>query len=219
MTKDDPATGDGNRVTPAFGDVLAPAHKNSAILDALRLRRSTQADLLTEPGPDAASLETILTIAARVPDHRRVCPYRFVLFQGDARAAAGEVIAKTYAAENQDADGAQIAKERGRFLRAPIVIGVVSSVDKNHRTPEWEQVLTAGAVCQNMLIAANASGFAAQWLTEWYCYSPAVLAAFGVQHTERVAGFIYLGTAREWPKERQRAALAPLITHFGESPS
>ncbi|MEL6789351.1 MAG: nitroreductase [Pseudomonadota bacterium] len=199
---------------PLFGEPLAPCHPNEAAVTALATRRSTQADLLTGPGPTIDELDTLLKIAARVPDHRRVCPYRFITFAGEARARAGAILAEVYGTHHPEADDAQRAKERGRFERAPIIVAVVSAVDENHRTPVWEQVLTAGAVCQNLLLAASASGFAGQWLTEWYAYDQEVLSRFGVQAGEKIAGFVYLGTAREWPKERKRADHRALVTAF-----
>ena len=180
----------------------------------LRLRRSCPADMLGGPGPDAETLEAILTIAARVPDHRRVTPYRFIVFADEARARFGGVLKDAFLANEPDAEARRVDYEEQRFLRAPVVVAVVSSIDPAHRTPEWEQVLSAGAVCQNMLLAASAHGFAAQWLTEWYAYDANVIAALGLGEHERIAGFVYLGTAREDPKERARADLKAITAHF-----
>lgn len=200
---------------PEFGAPLPAAHPSEETIALLRLRRSTAADLMGEPGPDATALRSMLQIAARAPDHRRVAPFRFIVFEKEARAAAGEILAAAFAAAEPGAEPRRIEAERRRFLRAPVVVAVVSSVDRAHKTPEWEQVLTAGAVCQNLLIAANAHGYAAQWVTEWCAYDRAVLDAFGLAPDERVAGFVYLGTAREDPRERQRPDLDALITYFG----
>jgi len=200
--------------TPALGEFLAPAHPSEEMLDALRLRRSTPVELLEEPGPDAETLSSILTIGARVPDHRRVTPFRFIVFEGDARARFGEVIRKAYVQNEPEASENRIACEVNRFMRAPVVVAVISAVDKSHRTPEWEQVLTSGAVCQNLLLAASANGFAAQWITEWYAFDTHVLAGLGLAGHERVAGFIYIGTARENPKERGRPDLDAITTYF-----
>ena len=199
---------------PEFGRSLPAARASSETVDLLRRRRSTAADFLGDPGPDERTLGVILEIAARVPDHRRVAPFRFIVFQGAARTQAGDVLAKAFRNNEPDAEPARVEKERARFERAPVVIAVISAVDKNHRTPEWEQVLTAGAVCQNMLLAANAHGFAAQWLTEWYAFDEDVCSAFGLQADERVAGFVYIGTAREDPKERQRPDVRAMTRYF-----
>ncbi|MGF1543688.1 MAG: nitroreductase [Parvularculaceae bacterium] len=200
---------------PPLGEPLSPADAREEVIDALARRRSTTADLLGPPGPDAATLDVMLRLAARAPDHRRVAPFRFVVLEGDARESVGETLARAYAAANPDADAARAEKERGRFARAPVVVAVVSSVDLTHKTPEWEQILTAGAVCQNLLIAARAFGFAAQWLTEWCAYDDAVTAALGLKsderRRERIAGYVYLGTAREDPKERARPDMNAIV--------
>ncbi|WP_375203285.1 nitroreductase family protein [Hyphococcus sp.] len=182
----------------------------------LRMRRSTPADLLTGPGPDAAQLQDILTIAARVPDHRRVVPFRFIVFEGDARARFGAVLKEAYLANEPEAGEARATCEANRFLRAPVVVAVISKTNPDHRTPEWEQVLTSGAVCQNMLLAASAYGFAAQWLTEWYAYDDKALASLGLEPGEKVAGYVYIGTAKEGPKERGRPDMPAIISHWGE---
>lgn len=197
---------------PKLGDPLPAARPSPETIRLLRLRRSTPADSLGEPGPSADQLRTILEIGARVPDHRRVIPFRFILFEGDDRARFGEVLAAAFRENEPEAEETRIAYERGQFLRAPVVVAVVSSPDRDHRTPEWEQILTAGAVCQNMLIAACAQGFGVQWITEWYAYDCAVLEALGLGAHERIAGFVYIGTADENPLERARPKLDALIS-------
>jgi nitroreductase len=199
---------------PELGDEMPPAQPSAAAIDLLRLRRSTPADFMTGPGPDPEALEAILTIAARAPDHRRVVPFRFVVFEGDARARFGNVLKKAFLANEPGADEKRADYERNRFLRAPVVVAVVSSVDRNHRTPEWEQTLCAGAVCQNMLLAASAHGFAAQWITEWYAYDENVTSALGLSPLEMIAGFVYMGTAKENPKERARPDLSAITSRY-----
>ncbi|WP_375211415.1 nitroreductase family protein [Hyphococcus sp.] len=201
---------------PELGDILPSSYPSEATLEMLRRRRSCPADFLTGPGPDAAQLEDILTIAARVPDHRRVVPFRFVVFEGDARARFGAVLKKAFLKNEPEADDAKAAYEENRFLRAPVVIAVISKTDPSHRTPEWEQILCAGAVCQNMLLAASAHGFAAQWLTEWYAYDEAVLGALGLAMGEKIAGYVYIGTAKEDPKERGRPDMPSIVSRWGE---
>ncbi len=203
-----------NLRAPKLGDPLPASRASAEAVELLRLRRSTPADFLTNPGPDEQTLASILTIAARAPDHRRVTPFRFVIFEGDARRRFGDVLREAFIAREPDADKKRVACEQRRFLRAPVVVAVVSKVDRNHRTPEWEQVLTAGAVCQNMLIAASASGFAAQWITEWYAYDVRVLVALGLEESERIAGYIYMGSAKEAPKERARPMMDQIVTRF-----
>lgn len=199
---------------PELGDEMPPAQPSAAAVDLLRLRRSTPADFMTGPGPDSETLEAILTIAARAPDHRRVVPFRFIVFEGDARARFGDVLKNAFLSNEPDADDKRAEYEKNRFLRAPVVVAVVSSVDRNHRTPEWEQVLSTGAVCQNMLLAASAHGFAAQWITEWYAYDEKVTSALGLSAQERIAGFVYIGKAKENPKERARPDLKAITSRY-----
>lgn len=203
-----------SRIEPEFGAPLPAAHPSEEARTLLRLRRSTTADSLGEPGPDDEALSAILTIAARVPDHRRVAPFRFIIFKNEARARFGAILEAAFRANQPDAEAARIAYERDRFLRAPVVVGVISQVDRDHRTPEWEQVLTVGAVCQNMLLAASAHGFAAQWITEWYAYDAAVVDALSLRDTERIAGFIYMGAAQSDPLERARPFVDEKISYF-----
>jgi len=199
---------------PELGDEMPPAQPSAAAVDLLRLRRSTPADFMTGSGPDPETLKAILTIAARAPDHRRVVPFRFIVFEGNARARFGEVLKTAFLANEPEADETRAEYERNRFLRAPVVVAVVSSVDREHRTPEWEQVLSTGAVCQNMLLAASAHGFAAQWITEWYAYDEKVTSALGLSAQERIAGFVYLGTAKENPKERARPDINAITSRY-----
>lgn len=184
-------------------------------LHFLASRRSSTVAQMTDPGPSPDELGTLLRIASRVPDHRRVHPFRFLTFAGEARAAFGRVLKNAFQAAQPAADEEVAAMEEKRFLRAPLVVAVISSVNREHRTPEWEQVLTAGAVAQNLVIAAGAAGFAAQWLTEWYAYDETVLKAMDLGEHERVVGFVYIGTATEPPKERARMDPRELTQAWG----
>lgn len=189
-----------------------------ALLDHLLTRRSVSANALGEPGPDGETLQRMLTIAARAPDHKKLAPWRFIVLQGEARAAFGETLARVCARNEPDASTVRIETERARFLRAPIVVAVVSSPKPHPGCPEWEQILSAGAVCLNLLNAASAFGFGAQWITEWYSYDDAVKTAFGLEPHERFAGFVYIGTPKERPLDRDRPDLAA-ITSFPTRPS
>ncbi|WP_300543187.1 nitroreductase [Maricaulis sp.] len=189
---------------PAPGERLAPSHANADTLTLLTRRRSTVALSLNEPGPSPAQLERLIGIASRVPDHGKLAPWRFIVFEGEARSRFGGILAKVFAAKTSGASEDQIAFEAGRFTRAPLVVAVISTVTENHKIPEWEQVLSAGAACQNMLIAASAMGFGAQWLTEWYAYDADVKDVLGLKSGERVAGFVYVGSAADEPVERVR---------------
>jgi nitroreductase len=188
----------------------APAPMTNPTIDHLLARRSVSANSLGEPGPSGSEIRLILTAAARVPDHKKLVPWRFLLFQGQARKAFGEVLADVCRSEEKDPGQFRLETEANRFLRAPLVIAVISRVVKNPAAPEWEQILSAGAACQNLLVAATALGYGAQWITEWYGYSQGVRAALKLAENERVAGFVYIGTAKEKPEERERPALADI---------
>jgi nitroreductase len=185
------------------------------LLDLLLRRRSAKAALLAEPGPTAGQLEQILTVAARVPDHKKITPWRFVVFDGEARRAFGEVLAEACRREEREPPSEErLATERRRFLRAPVVVAVVSRVVPTPGAPEWEQVLSCGAACFNMCLAANALGFGTCWITEWYGYSPHVRAALDLADNERIAGFVYIGTEQERQPDRDRPELSAIVTRW-----
>jgi nitroreductase len=189
---------------------------NQAIELLLR-RRSVSANALGEPGPTESELELILRAASRVPDHKKLVPWRFLLFQGDARAAFGKVLAETCRTEEKDPGAFRLENEAKRFLRAPLVIAVISRVTKNPAAPDWEQILSAGAACQNLILAANALGYGTQWITEWCAYSEGVRRALGLAESERVAGFVYIGTSKEKPDERERPDLEQIVSSWSPS--
>lgn len=187
----------------------------NAIIDFLSRRRSVKPDKLAAPAPNAAELDTILTIASRVPDHKKLAPWRFIVIEGDARARLGEVVAEAcIAAEKEPPSHVRLDTERGRFMRAPMVIAVVSRVTPHRSAPEWEQVLSAGAACLNLCLAANALGYGTSWISEWVAYNQTVGAALGLADNERVAGFVYVGTPVDRPEERERPALADIVTRW-----
>ena len=167
---------------------------------------------MCKPGPDKAQLAQILKAGARVPDHGKLFPWRFIIFEGDGRERAGDILAAAAKADGER--DKQVEEERARFLRAPVVIGVISSAREQHKIPVWEQEISAGAVCQNILVAATALGFAGNWLTEWYAYHPAVRDGLGLKSGERVAGFIYLGTAKDPLEERPRPEMDMITCWF-----
>lgn len=185
-------------------------------LKLLATRRSAKAALLSGPGPSPAELDRILAIAARVPDHKKLAPWRFVVFEGDARARFGDVLAATLAAEDAAAPSeVRLATERQRFLRAPVVVAVVSRVVEAAGAPEWEQVLSAGASAMNLCLAANAMGYGTCWITEWYAYSKGVAKALGLAPNERIAGFVYIGTEAEKQPDRDRPDMAKIVSRWG----
>jgi nitroreductase len=183
-------------------------------LDLLKTRRSVKPAELTAPGPTAAQLDQLLTVAARVPDHGKLTPWRFILFEGAARETAGEAIAGVFKADNPDADEARLMIERTRLSRAPLVVAVVSRAAAHVKIPEWEQVLSAGAAAMNLVVAAHALGFAANWITEWYAYDRRVLEKLGLAPHERIAGFVHIGTPVAPPQDRDRPPLDTIVSRF-----
>lgn len=188
--------------------------KSPETIDLLLTRRSAKALTMVEPGPDEEELQTILRAGARVPDHGKLAPWRFVLFKGEARRQFGEVLGRVYAKVEPRATGEQIEFEAGRLARAPVVVAVVSRVTPGIKIPEWEQLLSAGAVCQNMLIAATALGFGAQWLTEWYAFDADVNRELGLGKNEKVAGYLYFGSESVAKDERPRPELSEITTEW-----
>ena len=183
---------------------MYPDRPLSEALERISSRRSVKAMDLQEPGPSPESLSTILGSALRVPDHGKLGPWRLVVFEHEDRAAFGDILAARWQALNPDANEAQIRFEQNRFMRAPTVVAVISERQAGHKIPEWEQILSAGAVCQNLLVAASLAGFAAQWLTEWYTYDEHIQSLFNIGEHEDIAGFVYLGSADRKPDERAR---------------
>ncbi|KQP80549.1 MULTISPECIES: nitroreductase [unclassified Methylobacterium] len=186
----------------------------NATLDLLRTRRSVPPLRLEEPGPNPAELDTILTLASRVPDHGKLAPWRFLVIAGEARTRIGATIAEAYAADHPEADAVRLDLERNRLALAPLVVAVVSRAGPHIKIPEWEQVLSAGAVSMNLVVAANAAGFATAWLTEWFAYDRRILDVLGLEPRERLAGFIHIGRPQEVPPDRPRPALADIVTRL-----
>lgn len=199
---------------PKQHDHLAPARRSDEALDLLSFRRSALAKDLSEPGPSAAELDTLLGLASRVPDHGKLGPWRFIVFEGQSRYRFGLELARVFRVLEPAANEQRILLERNRLMRAPTVVCITSRLTTNHKIPVWEQQLSAGAVCQTMLIAAQAMGYAAQWLTEWYSYNSDVDNVLGLGDDERVAGFVYLGTATSEIRERRRANWKDRVRRF-----
>lgn len=198
---------------PAEGAPLPVGEPSPAALQLLATRRSPPAHTLVEPGPDAAQRETLLTLAARVPDHGKLTPWRFIVLAGPAKQRFIQALERLAATqENAAKAGASVAK----LAAPPLVVAVISRAAEG-RIPVWEQQLSAGAVCMNLLTAAHAMGFGGNWITGWYAYDVAATRLLGVAEAERVAGFVLVGTPAEAPKERPRPALAELVTFWDGS--
>jgi nitroreductase len=183
-------------------------------IELLKMRRSVKPREMSGPGPSPAELETILTIGARVPDHGKLTPWRFIVFEGDARVRAGEVIAKVFTQKNPSAPLADIEIEKRRLTDAPLVIGVVSFTKPHPKVPPWEQELSAGASAMNIVTAATALGYGACWLTGWFAFDRDVLDGLGLKADEKLIGFIHIGRPSKASQDRPRPALADIVTRF-----
>ncbi|MBC2886636.1 nitroreductase [Ochrobactrum sp. CM-21-5] len=184
------------------------------VFDFLAQRSSTPISAICEPAPEGEELASLLKVAARVPDHGRLTPWRFIVYRGESRKKVGEFLAKR--AEEREGPLPESRKEQelARFSRAPLVIGVVSSPVPHERIPEWEQFLSSGAVAMNLCIAANALGYATNWITNWYSDDAPSRAALGLAPHERIAGFVHIGTAENKMPERPRADMDKIVSDY-----
>ncbi len=186
------------------------------MISTLLSRRSTPIKHLGGDAPSAEQIQQILQAASRVPDHNKLAPWWFVVFEGNARKEFGEtVLRKAYLAEEPEAAPSKLDLEAERFMRAPLVVAVISRI-KEGKAPQWEQILSAGACCYNLCLAANALGFATNWVTEWVAYNPRVHEALGMDERDHVAGFIYIGQQMEQPEERERPALHDIVNSWSQ---
>lgn len=192
---------------PAFGETL-PVETAPEVVAFLAKRRSASAMSLTAPGPDDAQLADILRIAARVPDHGKLSPWRFIILKGEAKDTFAERIAVL--ADSQ-ANPTKATAALRKLTRPPVCVAVVSRHIPGE-IPEWEQRQSASAVCHQLLLAASALGWGANWITDWYSYDPRATAILGLTDDEQVAGYLYLGTATEQPQERARPDVASITT-------
>ena len=184
------------------------------IVRMLSRRRSLAPANLSGPGPTAAERDLLLGLASRVPDHGKLAPWRFIVFEGAARERAGRIAVEIRLADDPALAESARVEELTRFALAPLVIAVVSRAAPHVKIPEWEQVLSAGAVCMNLTIAANALGYSTAWLTGWCAYDRRFAAAVGLSDRERFAGFIHIGRPKIEPQDRRRPPLAEIVTIF-----
>jgi nitroreductase len=193
---------------PAFGEPVEIGRPSPETLALLARRRSASAALLTAPGPSDAQLQDLLRLAARAPDHGKLFPWRFIVLRGEAKAAYARELER-FAPEQPNPDKALATL--AKLKNPPVTVAVVShTIDTN--IPEWEQILSSAAVCQNLLVAAEAMGFAANWITDWYAYEDRSRILLGLDGQERIAGFVHLGTSAEPPLERVRPEIDKLVT-------
>jgi nitroreductase len=189
--------------------------RNESLIEYLKTRRSMPAFQMKEPGPTKAEIEEILTLATRVPDHGKLAPWRFIVMTGDERQRISLALSRIARAERPDLSEEMIKVEETRFTRAPVVVAVVSRAAPHVKIPEWEQLMSAGAVCLNMVIAANALGYVSNWLTEWMAYNEKAYEIIGVRPGEKIAGFVHIGSTDFPVTERPRPALSEIVTWVG----
>ena len=188
-----------------FNDLSTP-------LSLLRTRRSGRPRDLVEPGPAPAQLREILTIAARTPDHGKLAPWRFVHVRREDRGALAAMLEAAYRAERAEAGRLEIEAAHRFAHQAPELVVVLSTPKESAKVPRWEQELSCGAACMNLLLAAHAMGFAGGWVTGWATFSEAVHAGIGAQPGERIAGFFFLGSLGAEQEERPRPGLDEVVS-------
>ncbi len=188
--------------------------KSAQVMEYLSKRRTCMAKHMVEPAPSREEVKQILNVATRVPDHGQLSPWYFMVFEGDKRDAVDAKITELFLEKNTDYTPKQLDIETRRFKRAPMVIAVVSRI--RNGKPMWEQILSSGAVCMNMILAANASGYGTQWLTEWFSYDEEFKAYLGLDARDHIAGFIHMGSVQDAPKDRPRPDVDALVTYWEE---
>ncbi len=181
-------------------------------LSLLRTRRSGKPRDLVAPGPSREQLLEMIEIASRTPDHGKLFPWRFVVVPDEARQAFADKLGAILSAEKDECGPRDIEAAHQFALQAPALVVVLSAPVHGHKIPLWEQELSAGAVCMNLLHACHAMGFAGGWITGWAAYSDAVRDLFGAA-PERIAGFVFIGTPAHPLEERPRPLLSDIV-HF-----
>lgn len=184
----------------------------SSALALLKSRKSASVKAMAGPGPTRDQIDEILAIAVRVPDHGKLMPWRFILFEGKAREAFGQRLRQRWKALHPDHGAEALEFQQGFFLRAPVVLAVICKAGPHVKIPEWEQMLSNGAVCQTILFACAALGIDAQWQTDWPAYDREIARLLKLGAQERVTGFIYMGTSTVPLEDRPRADPKELLT-------
>jgi nitroreductase len=169
----------------------------------LATRRSGKPRDMIAPGPSPAQLRVVLEAAIRVPDHGKLAPWRFVIIDKDQRDALSDLLTSAYRTEKPDAGRLEIEAMDQFARQAPCLVVALSTPVIDSKIPVWEQELSVGAACMQLLNAVHAQGFVGGWLTGWPAYSESVRDAFGGEH-DRIAGFIFIGTAGRAQEERPR---------------
>ncbi len=193
--------------TPAFGEAL-PIEASPSVLSFLARRRSASALTLRAPGPSESQLRRLLQLAARAPDHGKLSPWRFVILRGAGKRA---FVKSLEAIAEGRPNAVKATAKLGKIRTPPLTVAVVSRYTPGE-IPEWEQRLSAGAACMLLAIAAQAMGYGANWITDWYAYDPAATRLLGLGEGEKVAGFVHVGTPAEAPLERARPDVGAITT-------
>ena len=186
----------------------------SSVLAFLKSRKSASAKAMTAPGPSSGQMADILEIAARVPDHGKLAPWRFILIEGDGRKRMGQGFVDIWAKNNPTYGAENLDFQRGLFMRAPVILVVVSIAQVHGKIPVWEQQLSSAAVCYNAVLAATALGFDAQWQSDWVAYDEDAKNVMGVAAHEKISGIIYIGTSTIPLEDRHRPDVATLLTRI-----
>ncbi|KQZ78188.1 nitroreductase [Mesorhizobium sp. Root157] len=184
------------------------------ILDFLLARSSVQISDLREPAPSDAEIAKIMAVAARVPDHGRLAPWRFILYRGKAREEIGKKLAELAEQRDGQLPEGRRNQELARFSRAPLVIGVVSSPKDHPKIPQWEMFLSGGMAAMNLMLAANALGYGTNMITNWYSDVPEGRALLGLAPQERVIGFVHIGSYEGTVSDRPRPDPAMLYADY-----
>jgi nitroreductase len=195
-------------------DNIMKLNDTSSVLVFLKSRKSASAKSMTGLGPSKAQMDEILDIAVRVPDHGKLAPWRFILIEGEGRARMGQGFADVWAQNNPSHGNESLDFQRGLFMRAPVILIVISTAAAHGKIPVWEQQLSSAAVCYNAVLAATALGFDAQWQSDWVAYDDGAKAVMGVHAHEKVSGIIYIGTSRVPLEDRPRPDVSTLLTRI-----
>lgn len=195
---------------------MTKLNDTTSLLAFLKSRKSASAKAMTGSGPSSDQLAEILEIAVRVPDHGKLAPWRFILFEGEARAKVGDGFAEVWASQNPTHSLDSLNFQRGLFMRAPVVLAVVSTATAHGKIPVWEQQMSAAAVCYNVVLAATALGFDAQWQSDWVIYDESAKSVMGVNEAEKIAGLIYIGQSSMPLEDRPRPEAQALLTRWGK---
>jgi nitroreductase len=204
-------------ISPLLAYLQPMLNDQSSLLNFLKTRKSASAKAMTGPGPTPAQIAEMLHLAVRVPDHGKLAPWRFIVFEGDARLVIGEKFAARWQTLNPTHGTDSLTFQKGLFARAPVVIAVVSTAAPHVKIPVWEQQMSAGAVCFNLELAAMTLGFDVQWQTDWVAYDDGAKAAMNVQSTEQIAGLIYVGHTSAPLEDRPRPDAAAITTFWTAS--